>query len=104
MDFEAVWEELLVAVLAGDLVGQAVLAKLILDDAVGGEHHISLGELLHSGLPLVTMIHHHLHQALTHNRTTTIAPSLSQQDAPQPTSGMSELSPTNDLSGMERSI
>ena len=58
--FEPVREELLVAVGAGNLVRQAVLAELILHNAIGGQHHISLLKLLYAGLPLVAMVYHHL--------------------------------------------
>ncbi len=62
MDLEPVREELLVAICAGDLVWQAVLAELILNDAVGGQHNVSLLQFLNACLPLVAMIHNHLHE------------------------------------------
>ena len=60
MDLEPVREELLVAVGARHLIRQAVLAELILHDAVGGQHHIGLLQLLYACLPLVAMVHNHL--------------------------------------------
>lgn len=63
VDLEAVRKELLVAVGAGHLVWQAVLAELILHNAVCGQHNIRLRQLLDAGLPLVAMVHHHLQQA-----------------------------------------
>lgn len=60
VDLEPIREELLVAVGAWNLVWQAVLAELVLHNAVGGEHYISLLQLLYACLPLVAMVHHHL--------------------------------------------
>ncbi len=62
VDLEPVREELLVAVGARHLVWQAVLAELVLNDAVGGEHHVSLLQLFNAGLPLVAMVHNYLCQ------------------------------------------
>jgi len=62
VDLEPVREELLVAVGAGHLVRQAVLAELILDDAVGGQHNVSLLQFVNACLPLGAMIHNHLQE------------------------------------------
>ncbi len=62
VDLEPVREELLVAVGAGHLVRQAVLAELVLDDAVGGQHNVSLLQFVNACLPLVAMIHNHLQE------------------------------------------
>ena len=62
MDLEPVREELFVAVGARDLVWQAVLAKLILHNGVGGQHHIGLAQLLYACLSLVAVIDHHLYR------------------------------------------
>ena len=62
MDLEPVREELLVAVGAGDLVWQAVLAELIFNDAVGGQHNVSLLQFLNACLPLVAVIHNYLQE------------------------------------------
>jgi len=62
VDLEPVREELLVAVGAGHLVRQAVLAELVLDDAVGGQHNVSLLQFVNACLPLGAMIHNHLQE------------------------------------------
>ena len=61
MDLQAIGEELFVAVRTGHLVGQAILAKLVLYNAVGCQHHVRLFQLLHAGFPLVAVVHHDLH-------------------------------------------
>lgn len=73
MDFEAVGVELLVAVGAGGLVGLGVAAELALNDGVGGQHHVSILQLLSGGGPLVAVVYHDL-QGACNRKVTTINP------------------------------
>ena len=65
MDFQAVRLESLTAVLAGDLVGLHIAPVLALDDAVRGQHNVSVRQFSRVCRALVAMKHHHLQMKAT---------------------------------------